>query len=103
RAVAAGHQAASRARCEDRAKHYHETGAFVVMRTAGLLKREHRFFGRIGIEEVPPEPAREIDDVSDRSLVRAIASTQETAQVIDVDALVTDFDGVHTDDGAYVD
>src|SRR5690625_3455223 len=36
-------------------------------------------------------------------LVRAIASTQETAQVIDVDALVTDFDGVHTDDGAYVD
>ena len=29
--------------------------------------------------------------------------TQETAQVIDVDALVTDFDGVHTDDGAYVD
>src|SRR5699024_1830009 len=76
---------------------------FYVMRTAGLLKHEHRFFGRIGIEEVPPEHAREIDDMSDLSLVRAIASTQETAQVIDVDALVTDFDGVHTDDGAYVD
>src|SRR5699024_9165709 len=73
------------------------------MRTAGLLEHEPRFFGRIGIEEVPPEHAREIDDMSDLSLVRAIASTQETAQVIDVHALVTGFAGVHTDDGAYVD
>jgi YrbI family 3-deoxy-D-manno-octulosonate 8-phosphate phosphatase len=94
---------AYRPRRQDRAKHFNETGAFYVMRTAGLLEHEHRFFGRIGIEEVPPEHAREIDDMSDLSLVRAIASTQETAQVIDVDALVTDFDGVHTDDGAYVD
>src|SRR5699024_11644219 len=44
----------------------------------------------------------EIDDMPDLPLVRALASAQETAQVIDVDALVTDFDGVHTDDGAYV-
>ncbi|WP_373563634.1 cytidylyltransferase domain-containing protein [Brevibacterium oceani] len=102
-AVAVGHEASYRPRRQDRAKHFNETGAFYVMRTAGLIEHEHRFFGRIGIEEVPPEHAREIDDMSDLSLVRAIASTQETAQVIDVDALVTDFDGVHTDDGAYVD
>lgn len=102
-AVAVGHEASFRPRRQDRAKHFNETGAFYVMRTAGLLENEHRFFGRIGIEEVPPEHAREIDDMSDLTLVRAIASTQETAQVIDVDALVTDFDGVHTDDGAYVD
>lgn len=102
-AVAVGHEANFRPRRQDRAKHFNETGAFYVMRTAGLLEHEHRFFGRIGIEEVPPEHAREIDDMSDLTLVRAIASTQETAQVIDVDALVTDFDGVHTDDGAYVD
>ena len=102
-AVAVGHEASFRPRRQDRAKHYNETGAFYVMRTDGLLKHEHRFFGRITIEEVPPEHAREIDDMSDLSLVRAIASTQETAQLIDVDALVTDFDGVHTDDGAYVD
>ena len=102
-AVAVGHEASFRPRRQDRAKHFNETGAFYVMRTVGLLEHEHRFFGRIGIEEVPPEHAREIDDMSDLSLVRAIASTQETAQVIDVDALVTDFDGVHTDDGAYVD
>ncbi|SMY03537.1 N-acylneuraminate cytidylyltransferase [Brevibacterium antiquum CNRZ 918] len=102
-AVAVGHEASFRPRRQDRAKHYNETGAFYVMRTDGLLEHQHRFFGRIAIEEVPPEHAREIDDMSDLSLVRAIASTQETAQVIDVDALVTDFDGVHTDDGAYVD
>nr|WP_193070141.1 acylneuraminate cytidylyltransferase [Brevibacterium aurantiacum] len=102
-AVAVGHEASFRPRRQDRAKHYNETGAFYVMRTDGLLENEHRFFGRVTIEEVPPEHAREIDDMSDLSLVRAIASTQETAQVIDVDALVTDFDGVHTDDGAYVD
>nr|WP_319020949.1 acylneuraminate cytidylyltransferase [Brevibacterium sp. FME37] len=102
-AVAVGHEASFRPRRQDRAKHYNETGAFYVMRTDGLIEHGHRFFGRITIEEVPPEHAREIDDMSDLSLVRAIASTQETAQVIDVDALVTDFDGVHTDDGAYVD
>lgn len=102
-AVAVGHDKAFRPRRQDRAKHFNETGAFYVMRTAGLLESGHRFFGRVGIEEVPPEHAREIDDMSDLTLVRAIASTQETAQVIDVDALVTDFDGVHTDDGAYVD
>nr|WP_231447455.1 acylneuraminate cytidylyltransferase [Brevibacterium zhoupengii] len=102
-AVAVGHEASFRPRRQDRAKHYNETGAFYVMRTDGLIEHEHRFFGRVTIEEVPPEHAREIDDMSDLSLVRAIASTQETAQVIDVDALVTDFDGVHTDDGAYVD
>lgn len=102
-AVAVGHEASFRPRRQDRAKHYNETGAFYVMRTDGLIEHGHRFFGRVTIEEVPPEHAREIDDMSDLSLVRAIASTQETAQVIDVDALVTDFDGVHTDDGAYVD
>ncbi|UZD61546.1 acylneuraminate cytidylyltransferase [Brevibacterium sp. JSBI002] len=104
-AVAVGHEASFRPRRQDRAKHFNETGAFYVMRTSGLIEHEHRFFGRIGIEEVPPEHAREIDDMSDLTLVRAIAAsqTQETAQVIDVDALVTDFDGVHTDDGAYVD
>ncbi|GAA3828659.1 N-acylneuraminate cytidylyltransferase [Brevibacterium ammoniilyticum] len=102
-AVAVGHDQSFRPRRQDRPQHYNETGAFYVMRTTGLLEHGHRFFGRVGIEEVPPEHAREIDDMSDLTLVRAIASTQETAQVIDVDALVTDFDGVHTDDGAYVD
>ncbi|MGJ7539321.1 cytidylyltransferase domain-containing protein [Brevibacterium luteolum] len=102
-AVAVGHDAAFRPRRQDRAAHYNETGAFYIMRTSGLQKYKHRFFGRIEIEEVPAEHAREIDTMSDLSLARAVASQHEAINVLDVDALVTDFDGVHTDDACYVD
>lgn len=102
-AVAVGHDAAYRPRRQDRAAHFNETGAFYVMRTTGLRQAGHRFFGRIEIEEVPLEQAREIDSMSDLTLVRAIAATQEDTHLLDIDALVTDFDGVHTDDAAYVD
>lgn len=102
-AEAVGHDAAHRPRRQDRAPHYNETGAFYVMRTEGFRTARHRFFGRIEIEEVPLEQAREIDSMSDLTLVRAIAANHEEPRVLDVDALVTDFDGVHTDDSAFVD
>jgi N-acylneuraminate cytidylyltransferase len=70
------------------------------MRTAGLRERGHRFFGRIGIVEVPAEQALEIDALADLELARAIAARVDTAEPVDVDAMVTDFDGVHTDDTA---
>jgi N-acylneuraminate cytidylyltransferase len=102
-AEAVGHDAAHRPRRQDRAPQYNETGAFYVMRTDGFRAAGHRFFGRVEIEEVPLEQAREIDSMSDLTLVRAIAAGQEDTRVLDVDALVTDFDGVHTDDSAFVD
>lgn len=102
-AEAVGHDAAHRPRRQDRAPHYNETGAFYVMRTEGFRTARHRFFGRIEIEEVPLEQAREIDSMSDLTLVRAIAANHEEPRILDVDALVTDFDGVHTDDSAFVD
>lgn len=102
-AEAVGHDAAHRPRRQDRAPHYNETGAFYVMRTEGFRSARHRFFGRIEIEEVPLEQAREIDSMSDLTLVRAIAANHEEPRILDVDALVTDFDGVHTDDSAFVD
>lgn len=102
-AVAVGHDAAHRPRRQDRTPQYNETGAFYVMRTDGFRAAGHRFFGRVGIEEVPLEQSREVDSMSDLTLVRAIAAAQEDVCVIDVDALVTDFDGVHTDDSAFVD
>ncbi|WP_349828206.1 acylneuraminate cytidylyltransferase [Brevibacterium litoralis] len=102
-AVAVGHDASFRPRRQDRKIHYNETGAFYIMRTDGFRETEHRFFGRIEIEEVPAEHAQEIDSMSDLTLVRALAQNAEDATVLDVDALVTDFDGVHTDDAAYVD
>ena len=100
---AVGHDAAHRPRRQDRAPQYNETGAFYVMRTDGFRAARHRFFGRVRIEEVPLEQSREIDTMSDLTLVRAIAAVQEDVRVLDVDALVTDFDGVHTDDSAFVD
>lgn len=102
-AEAVGHDAAFRPRRQDRDPHFNETGAFYVMRTEGLRASGHRFFGRIEIEEVPLEQSREIDSMSDLTLVRAIAASQEDTHLLDVDALVTDFDGVHTDDSAFVD
>lgn len=102
-AEAVGHDAAFRPRRQDRDPHFNETGAFYVMRTEGLRESGHRFFGRIEIEEVPLEQSREIDSMSDLTLVRAIAASQEDTHLLDVDALVTDFDGVHTDDSAFVD
>ena len=41
---------------------------------AYVAAAKRQVFGRVGIEEVPPEHAREIDDMSDLTLVRAIAA-----------------------------
>ena len=101
-----GHPLDHRPRRQDRAPHFRETGAFYVMRTDGLRAAGTRFFGSIGLQPVAPETAVEIDDPHDLWLARLLApghpATEEEAERIDVDALVTDFDGVHTDDHAYV-
>lgn len=102
-AIPVGHEASFRPRRQDRKKHFNETGAFYVMRTTGLREHGHRFFGRIAIQEVPPEDAREIDTLADLTALRIAAQTRTPASALDVDAIVTDFDGVHTDDSAFVD
>lgn len=105
-AEAVGHSAEYRPRRQDREPHFSETGAFYVMRTSGFQESGHRFFGSIGIQEVPEDDAREIDSVADLTLLRALADQrqQDTSQVseLDIDAIVTDFDGVHTDDRVFV-
>jgi N-acylneuraminate cytidylyltransferase len=98
-----GHDPAHRPRRQDRAPHYRETGAFYVMRTAGLRAHRHRFFGRINVQPVPAAHAVEVDEPADLELVRAIATVADRPEPLDVDAVVTDFDGVHTDDRAWVD
>lgn len=100
---AVGHDAAHRPRRQDRVPHFRETGAFYVMRTAGLRAHRHRFFGTIGVQPVPETHAVEIDLPDDLELVRAVAPLVDRPAPVDVDALVTDFDGVHTDDRAQVD
>lgn len=98
-----GHDPARRPRRQDREPHYRETGAFYVMRTAGLRQHRHRFFGRIDVQPVPTAHAVEVDEPADLELARAIARLVDEPEPLDVDAVVTDFDGVHTDDRAYID
>ena len=103
-AAAINHDAAHRPRRQDRDPHYLETGAFYAFDAAGFRRSQHRFFGRVGIVEVPELSAVEIDDHAQLALARAIAPlVDDAAEPIDVDAVVTDFDGVHTDDTALID
>ncbi|MEV0994191.1 N-acetylneuraminate synthase family protein [Nonomuraea sp. NPDC050202] len=97
------HDPAVRQRRQDRAPEFRENGAFYVMRTAGLREHGHRFFGEIAVQPVPTQHAIEIDNPEDLELVRALAPFIDQPEPIDVDAVITDFDGVHTDDRAYVD
>jgi N-acylneuraminate cytidylyltransferase len=101
-AFGVGHSAGFRPRRQDRAPHFRETGAFYVMRTEGLRKAGHRFFGRIGVQPVPLAHAVEVDSAADLELVRAVARVADVPEPIDVDAVVMDFDGVHTDDRAHL-
>jgi YrbI family 3-deoxy-D-manno-octulosonate 8-phosphate phosphatase len=102
-AVGVNHDAAVRPRRQDREAHFQETGAFYVMRAEGFVRGGHRFFGRVGVHEVDPLRAIEIDTVEELELAHLIAPLFARAAEVDVDALITDFDGVHTDDTAAVD
>ncbi|RWZ68761.1 acylneuraminate cytidylyltransferase [Labedella populi] len=109
--VGVNHDRASRPRRQDRAPEYRETGAFYVMDAAGFRSARHRFFGRVAVQLVPERHGLDIDTAADLELARAIAAIDEESldeaavhmDAIDVDAVVTDFDGVHTDDSAFVD
>ncbi|MEU8356505.1 N-acetylneuraminate synthase family protein [Nonomuraea sp. NPDC048882] len=97
------HDPAVRPRRQDREPEFRENGAFYVMRTAGLREHGHRFFGSVAVQPVPAQHGIEIDNPEDLELVRALAPFVDAPEPIDVDAVITDFDGVHTDDRAYID
>lgn len=102
-ARAVNHSAAARPRRQDREPHFQETGAFYVMDAAGFRRAGHRFFGRVGIVEVPEASAIEIDDAAQLRIAGALAPLFARDEALEVAALVTDFDGVHTDDTAIID
>ncbi|OAH50426.1 acylneuraminate cytidylyltransferase [Microbacterium oleivorans] len=102
-ASALGHDAAHRPRRQDRDPHYVETGAFYVFTTDGFREARHRFFGRTGIVEVPEAAAIEIDDPAQLRTAQTLAHLLEPAEPLAARVVVTDFDGVHTDDSAWVD
>lgn len=101
------HDARRRQRRQDRPAEHRETGAFYVMRTSGFLEHGHRFFGRLRIVEVDPLGSLEIDTEDDLRLAELVHTARQATPVapaaIPALAVVTDFDGVHTDDRVVVD
>lgn len=104
-ALATNHDKSVRPRRQDRAPQYLETGAFYVMDAAGFRAARFRFFGSVGMQIVDERSAIEIDTPFDLVLANAIAEIEGRNfwdLGIDVDAIATDFDGVHTDDRVFV-
>ena len=108
RAVDAGvdgqnHDPRVRPRRQDRAPDFRETGAFYVMAVDGFRAARHRFFGRTEVVEVSELTAVDIDHEHDVMLATALAEVLDPVVQIEVDVVITDFDGVHTDDSVLVD
>ena len=98
------HDPSNRPRRQDREPDVRETGAFYAMSVAGFRASRHRFFGRTVAVPVPQLTAMEIDNEQELVLANALAPIVDTSSPgVDVDAVITDFDGVHTDDAAMVD
>lgn len=100
-AQAVGHDMSVRPRRQDREPRFRETGAFYAMDSKGFLAANHRFFGRVAVHQVPAEHGIDIDTEAD--LLLASLQEEQHLDPVLVDAVVTDFDGVHTEDTAYVD
>jgi N-acylneuraminate cytidylyltransferase len=101
-AVGVNHDSSERLRRQERVPEYLETGAFYVMDAVGFVLARHRFFGRVGIAVVREATAIEIDTEEQLALASTLARLVDRPAPIDVDAVVTDFDGVHTDNNALV-
>lgn len=74
------HDAALRPRRQDLPPQVAETGAFYVMRAAGFLAAQHRFFGRVEPQLVDERWAVDIDTEVELDVARALAEAHEQAQ-----------------------
>ncbi|WP_240424024.1 acylneuraminate cytidylyltransferase [Microbacterium halotolerans] len=99
-ATGINHDPSHRPRRQEREPHYLESGAFYVLDTVGFRSTGHRFFGRTVPVQVDERTAIEIDSPEQLDIARALAplAAEPTSVPFAVDAVVTDFDGVHTDD-----
>jgi N-acylneuraminate cytidylyltransferase len=100
-ATGINHKSTIRPRRQEREPQFRETGAFYVMNAAGFRRAAFRFFGTVGIMQVDERTSIEIDTADELELANALAPLirfDALDEGMDVDAVVTDFDGVHTDD-----
>ena len=99
-----GHSMDSRPRRQDLPPTVIETGAFYVFTRDGFLASRSRFHGRVGVVDVSHRDSLEIDTPDDLQMARELAVHTDVRQTPwPLDAIVFDFDGVHTDDFVYVD
>ncbi|MBD9541583.1 acylneuraminate cytidylyltransferase [Ensifer sp. ENS04] len=93
-----------RQRRQDMKPRYRESGAIYAMRVPEFLERGNRFCGKTVL--VPVEmPPIEIDTPEDWALAEAYARAYDPHRLSPknkIKALITDFDGVHTDDSVIV-
>jgi YrbI family 3-deoxy-D-manno-octulosonate 8-phosphate phosphatase len=107
-ATGINHDHSFRPRRQDREAQLQETGAFYVMRADGFRRSRYRFFGTVRVVLVDELHGIEIDTLEQLAEASALAALVDGASAapapahIDVDAVVTDFDGVHTDDRVIV-
>ena len=97
-----------RARRQDLPPQYRETGAVYAMRVPSFIEKGVRFCGAVK-PVVLDLPTVEIDALDDLRVIEALLAAREDTgrkrqpPPSGIRALVTDFDGVHTDDCVYVD
>ncbi len=106
--VGVNHAASRRLRRQDLPVQWLETGAFYVVGRHRFVESGHRFHGRIAPRPVGALHRFEVDDPVDLEICRALAPIADPlgcATLADrsIDAVVTDFDGVHTENRAQVD
>ena len=104
RVVGINHDAGRRQRRQDRDPEFRETGGFYAFRADRFAVVGHRFFDRTAVMAVPELTALEIDTEADLAVACALAPILDpSSALVDVAAVATDFDGVHTDDRVLVD
>lgn len=95
-----------RKRRQDLPPEYRENGAGYAMRIPAFKATGVRFCGPVALVETGL-PIYEIDDEEDLVIIDAMIKVQQRPKIdravaARLKALVTDFDGVHTDDNVYV-
>lgn len=105
--IGVNHDLSKRLRRQDRSPEYLEAGSVYVMEAKGFHKHRHRFFGRIALHEVPVERRWEIDEPIDlgvASYLMDVASKKPASELLPrkPSAVITDFDGVLTDNRVWV-
>lgn len=101
------HAKSERLRRQDRPTEFLENGAFYLMNTQGFLTHRHRFFGTTVCCPMPASRSLEIDAAEDfaaaQALLPLIDDTALPNLLRDKKALVSDFDGVLTDNTVHLD